>query len=961
MLIPLSSMKTERWQQINQLLQAAFEIAPAERAAFLNDACKDDPALRQEVEALLACDETAGSFIKSPAIEVAAELMVTEQHTLRPGQQISHYHIASEIGAGGMGQVFLATDTRLGRRVALKVLQPAFTRDEMSLRRFHQEARAASALNHPNIITVYEIGQAEDLHFIATEFIEGETLRTILQRGDVELDRLLGLLTQVTDGLTKAHAAGIIHRDLKPENLMITPDGYAKVLDFGMAKLVRPPQTKSDRTTETVTAIMGTTQPGVVMGTVGYMSPEQAEGKALDQRSDIFSFGCILYEVVTGHRPFEGNSLLDILHKIVNAEPPPVIDDAPQCPAALRRIIRKCLVKNPERRYQSIKDVAVDLRDLAEGQEVELSLSTSQPAFQGQVTTEQPPATETVETKLIETNPEVRRARRFSRASLALAIFGVMGAVVLWSAYRAGDIGSELRLEYPRVAALSKAREIVASLGYEVSGLQESSSFIETGIDLKRVAATQGVAEARRAVQEGKAAVWRFFLFQPDARAGAQPWVSGDRSPKPGEFIVRLDPQGQLVSFFTPPREDVKVTGPDREQAIRLAEETARRMLLVDVSGYETEFISKSDRPGVAEITWRNRELVFGHREVVRVNLQGAQVTFLSRYLELPQEAGVAKSKTQTLLTTIEYVRFGAVMLGLIVVGSLGVGFLIKSKRWRALWQKLPITGGVITTVAMVATMIVLISENLMIFIIPILILAVSVGVMALVIYAGLFEWLRTLNAWRLYGAEQILSRHLLSQPAASALVHGVLAGALVAAIHYSFTVLMTLTPGYSPSSSIAAIRIITTGGPAAFVLSILAGTLGYTLIVAVIVELAEKLIRSPIVATLIPALLLAVTKGVDEETPADIRVFAVRFLSAFFISIVIVQLYRSYGFAAALLVSLIDALLRLAVVAAGVGDPGITLQANLILAGVALLLALGVWGYVGDYLKKKLTALVSS
>jgi hypothetical protein len=261
----------------------------------------------------------------------------------------------------------------------------------------------------------------------------------------------------------------------------------------------------------------------------------------------------------------------------------------------------------------------------------------------------------------------------------------------------------------------------------------------------------------------------------------------------------------------------------------------------------------------------------------------------------------------------------------------------------------------------MAAITITIVSENLMVFIIPILILSASVGVAALVIYAGLFEWLRTSSAWRLYGAEQLLSKRVLSRPAAASLVHGVLAGALVAGIHYGFSVLMTLTPGYTPATSIPAIRIINTGGPAAYVLSTLAGALGYTVIVAVTIELAERLSRHPVVTTWIPVLLFAVTRRADEEMPDDIRVFAVGFLSALLFAFVIVQLYRSQGFAAALLVSLVDVFLRLTAVVGGVGDPGITLQSNLILAGIALLLVLGVWGYIGDQVKKILAVFVSS
>lgn len=270
-----------------------------------------------------------------------------------------------------MGEVYLAQDTRLKRHVALKLLPSQFTKDAERLRRFEQEACNASALNHPNIITIYEIGSEGEAHFIATEFIDGDTLRTKIHRDKTGLKKLLEYLTQVVDGLVKAHATGIVHRDLKPDNIMITRDGYAKILDFGLAKLIEPQKPQSTgnvgESSEIATAMLPQhTQTGMVMGTLGYMSPEQAQGKIseIDQRSDIFSFGCILYEAATRHKPFEGDSIIKSLHKICYEQAPPMTDFNPGAPVELQRIVRKCLEKDLEERYQTIKDLAIDLRRL---------------------------------------------------------------------------------------------------------------------------------------------------------------------------------------------------------------------------------------------------------------------------------------------------------------------------------------------------------------------------------------------------------------------------------------------------------------------------------------------------------------------------------------------------------------------------------------------------------------------
>ncbi len=268
-----------------------------------------------------------------------------------------------------MGDVYLAQDTKLDRKVALKILPAEVASNRDRMERFIREAKSAAALNHPNIAHIYEIGEADGLNFIAMEFIEGVTLREKIHRERTELRKLLRYLQHVAEGLAKAHAAGIVHRDLKPDNIMITREGHAKILDFGLAKLLeqRPTSTSAEGSSEVATAVMPQhSTPGTVMGTIGYMSPEQAQGKTneIDQRSDIFSFGCILFEAVTGQKPFEGESVIKSLHMVVYEPAPSLADLNPSAPLELQRIVRRCLAKDPEERYQTIKDVAIELKEL---------------------------------------------------------------------------------------------------------------------------------------------------------------------------------------------------------------------------------------------------------------------------------------------------------------------------------------------------------------------------------------------------------------------------------------------------------------------------------------------------------------------------------------------------------------------------------------------------------------------
>ncbi|HJZ69459.1 MAG TPA: serine/threonine-protein kinase, partial [Blastocatellia bacterium] len=284
-----------------------------------------------------------------------------------PGTKLGRYEIRSKIGEGGMGEVYLAEDTSLHRKVALKILPEELASNKDRMRRFVQEAQAAAALNHPNIATIHEIGEHEGTHFIAMEFIDGVTLGGKIHQEQADLRKLLRYLQHAAEGLAKAHAAGIIHRDLKPDNIMVTREGHAKILDFGLAKLIEQSPVPSSDSSEVATAVMAQqSTPGAIMGTVGYMSPEQAQGKTkeIDQRSDIFSFGCILFEAATGKKPFAGESVIKSLHMVVY-EPAPLITELnPNSPTELQRIVRRCLAKDPDDRYQSIKEVAIELKEL---------------------------------------------------------------------------------------------------------------------------------------------------------------------------------------------------------------------------------------------------------------------------------------------------------------------------------------------------------------------------------------------------------------------------------------------------------------------------------------------------------------------------------------------------------------------------------------------------------------------
>jgi serine/threonine protein kinase/Tol biopolymer transport system component/Tfp pilus assembly protein PilF len=358
----------ERWQQLKALIDSALELNPDDRAVFLAEACGGDEALRADLESLLLHEEQASSFIEQPAFGVMAETLTNAQVTSMLGRTLGRYRIIAALGSGGMGEVYVAEDTQLGRKIALKTLTAHFTMDDERVRRFQQEARAASALNHPNIITIYEIGQVDSRHFIVTEFIEGETLRQRMAKTPMVISEALDVAAQVASALATAHHAGIVHRDIKPENIMLRADGIAKVLDFGLAKLTEQKNLTSD------SPALFETAPGAVMGTAHYMSPEQARGLPVDARTDIWSLGIVLFEMVGGRVPFEGATSSDVIASILDREPTTLARYSPEAPTKLEWIVKKALRKDREERYQTAKELLSDLKSLKRRLEFEQDL-----------------------------------------------------------------------------------------------------------------------------------------------------------------------------------------------------------------------------------------------------------------------------------------------------------------------------------------------------------------------------------------------------------------------------------------------------------------------------------------------------------------------------------------------------------------------------------------------------------
>ena len=346
-----------RWQQMEGLFLAAVELAPNDRGAFLDEHCDGDPELRAEIESLVQSADMAPEFLDRPILDSVKKIVEEPPSTLAPHTRIAEYEIVSLLGAGGMGQVYLARDARLRRQVAVKILSPQLTQNEQALRRFEHEAQSASALNHPNILTIFEFGESDGIHFMVSELVEGQTLRQRLTARNLGVPEALDIASQIAGALCVAHEAGIIHRDIKPENIIIRPDGLVKLLDFGIAKLAENHVLHRTRGSDLTVA-------GLVMGTLKYMSPEQARGITIDRRTDIYSLGAVLYEMLAGREPFQGETTSDLIAEILKSDPPPLQGPAPNIYPQLQAILSRAMCKDRSARYQTIGELSHDLLKL---------------------------------------------------------------------------------------------------------------------------------------------------------------------------------------------------------------------------------------------------------------------------------------------------------------------------------------------------------------------------------------------------------------------------------------------------------------------------------------------------------------------------------------------------------------------------------------------------------------------
>ncbi|HSB28979.1 MAG TPA: protein kinase [Pyrinomonadaceae bacterium] len=461
-------MRDQYWDNLKEIFHGALACVPSARAAYLDQATDGDPSLRQAVESLLKSHEETDNFVDAPAYQAAAD-MLADGREFRKGQVVGHYQIISLLGVGGMGSVYLAEDTKLYRQVSLKFLSNNFVKDYEHLHRFEQEARAASALNHPNILTIHEISEVDGHQFIATEYIEGQTLRDRLRSG-LDIENALEIAIQVASALVAAHRVNIVHRDIKPENIMIRhDDGLVKVLDFGLAKMSTP-KTPLDSTAARL--LPTNTAPGLVIGTLAYMSPEQARGDVVDERTDIWSLGAVIYEMIAGSSPFIAATSNEIISGILSGiSPRPLSHCGRLVPPGLVEIVQKALKKNVDERYQSSKDVLTDLRLVR--QSLELSNSAENYRRTSEVVDT---AARKLDLSTAETRPVssveyvVRKVRNHKRAAVVLAT--VLVAIVVF--------GASYRLIKPTVNAAPSRIHSLAVL--PLKSLDTSENYIGVGI-----------------------------------------------------------------------------------------------------------------------------------------------------------------------------------------------------------------------------------------------------------------------------------------------------------------------------------------------------------------------------------------------------------------------------------------------------------------------------------------------
>jgi hypothetical protein len=849
--------------------------------------------------------------------------------SLTAGTSVGRYEIRELLGTGGMGEVYKAHDSTLGRSVAIKVLHQAVSADAAGVARFLQEARAASALNHPNILTIHEVGDHQTSRFIVSELVEGETLRQRLARGPLTLREVLDIVAQTASALAAAHAAGIVHRDIKPENVMLRPDGFVKVLDFGVAKLAGGAVSDAE---PGATIAPRDTAYGMVVGTVAYMSPEQARGLNVDGRADAFSLGVMLYELVTGRTPFAGPTPTDTLVAILDKDVPPARLLARGLPPPLEWAINKALEKDPNLRYQSIADLRVDLLRLKAaidaGRLGDFSAATQ---------AAQPIGDQPIEIALTADSAPVRAIGVASPVTIGLAAVGLVTLVAALVLYDRGHLGADLPLQVPEGAVLTKARDAALSLGYPALPARSETQF-EGALSVSDVTALAGLAEAREAVRAGVVAHWA---------VGASPTrdpnvLVGDGTPQEGEFAIRLNPNGQIVSFVT----GLSQTGGtvlERDNATQLGLETIRRIYGIDATGYELEYVQRAFPAGTVEMTWRNPVRRFGHVEQIHVHLQSDRMVRVARTFEKPP--GYTEPTLPMAARIIKPVVPWLVGAAFVVPYAFGLYVLIKTKSWDALRQRLPIAlcSLIVASVGIASTSTP--GWQVLLGLVFIVLLMISTGLPAV---SGILLWIRRRTPARLWAADELTHGRVVQPAVSMSIIEGAAAGAAMAAIQVLAETIGISIPGYLPSISREVSAVDDNLWTFLSDATVLATFLAIGIALAV-----EALDRARVPAAAAAALIatgLGLVVGVQHQSvlaalPAMAGQAGMAALG--------VLLYRTRGLLAIWIAVVVSELLPDAMAARALDDPSLVSTGNIVIGVAAVILAIGVGGLVAGHVKR--------
>jgi tRNA A-37 threonylcarbamoyl transferase component Bud32 len=875
-------MDRQRVKKIREVFEAALQVHREMQHSYVAEVCADDASLRADVLELLRAHEDTGGLLNSAAVPRWPPLLAGGARTALPPDLViaERFRIVRLIGQGGMGQVYEAIDQELKRTVALKLLPPERMEDPGARNRLGREARALAALRHPNICALHDLVRADDREILVMEYLEGETLADRLRRGGpLELPLLIRTAIQICAALDYAHRRGVLHRDLKPGNIMLTADG-AKLLDFGIARF-----TQSDaHATATLTQDVG------VLGTVHYMSPEQALGRPLDSRSDVFSVGVVLYEMAAGMVPFRGDTAAQVLHAVVNEEPPSVHDSNPAVPVALEDTIRRTLEKAPELRYSSAADLERDLRPLLDLD----SVSGETPEASGRQ------------------NPNAVRW---------WVLAGVIGLLAGVFIYRAIDFRSAVNLECTRSQAEDIARRIAEGLRYPPVGLKPNVVFLHTPEFDE--AARQGAAAVRGLVQTGHGFTWRVDFTPAGARRGPA-WRDAGVS-------VRLSPSGRLIEFRSQPY--VTLLPASRETVEQEAALLMRRWLGTDPPATPASVSEVPDLPGVLQVKWTGPSGLPGFREELGATLAADQVLQLYRHLRPPAGSGRAPHENDS-TSTVQAV------CGFLFVGAAyayGLRTLLLFRRsgrlpWRlslvltsaaaagAVWLGLSVapfaTGapgaGAIHTLAAITGAVTLVA--------------------LLPAAAGILIALKHRNYEAVTDLDRLLQMRLPYRKASSVLTQGLFAGVLLAGIYMSAVAVVVTDPRPLETG-------ITGNTPWRFGETGLALWAGlFTLALVVALHWAERLVPRFPAAVLLAATGLALLSADFDRGVAQLSVDGIASAAVFACTLLV---YRTGGLIAAMFSTATSLLIQAAAVGLHIGNDGF-LRPSLAILGLPALLWCG-------------------